>query len=153
MNRLIAFFSATGTTKEVAKQLASGLHADLYEIKPVKPYTNDDLNWMDKASRSTLEMKDKSSRPEIIKGDLDVSNYDEILIGYPVWWYTAPTIINTFLEAYDFSNKKIILWATSGGSGLGRAKDDLSKSTNPEIKDGRILNNVSAIQSFVKELQ
>lgn len=153
MNRLIAFFSATGTTKEVAKQLASGLHADLYEIKPVKPYTNDDLNWMDKASRSTLEMKDKSSRPEIIKGDLDVSNYDEILIGYPVWWYTAPTIINTFLEAYDFSNKKIILWATSGGSGLGRAKDDLSKSTNAEIKDGRILNNASAIQSFVKELQ
>ena len=153
MNRLIAFFSATGTTKEVAKQLASGLHADLYEIKPVKPYTNDDLNWMDKNSRSSVEMKDKSSRPEIVKDGLDVSGYDRILLGYPVWWYTAPTIINTFLEAYDFSGKKIVIWATSGGSGLGKAKNDLAKSTLGSIIDGRILNSDKQIERFVQEIE
>ena len=129
------------------------MHAYIYEIKPVNPYTKEDLNWMDKKSRSTLEMKDKSSRPEIIKGDLDLSKYDKVFIGYPVWWYTAPTIINTFLESYDFSNKEIIIWATSGGSGLGRAKDDLAKSTNATIINGRILNNDSAISKFVNEIK
>lgn len=153
MKRLVAFFSATGTTKKVAEQLANAIDADLFEIKPVRPYTNDDLNWMDRNSRSSLEMKDKSSRPEIEKNPLDVSKYDEILIGYPVWWYTAPTIINSFLEAYDFSNKQIVLWATSGGSGLGKAKNDLAKSTTANIRDGKILNSSKAVEAFAKELK
>ena len=149
---LVAYFSATGKTKDAALKLSSLINADVYEIKPVNPYTKADLNWMDKKSRSTLEMKDKSSRPEIIKGDIDISLYDKILIGYPVWWYTAPTIINTFLESYDFRGKEIIIWATSGGSGLGKAKDDLKVSTSAIIKDGKILNNNKQIESFVKEL-
>lgn len=153
MEKLVVYFSATGTTKDVAKILANGLKCDLYEIKPIKPYTNADLDWTNKNSRSSLEMKDKKSRPEVIKGDIDISKYDKILIGYPVWWYTAPTIINSFLEAYDFNGKEIILWATSGGSGLGRAKDDLSKSTNANIFNGKILNNKNAIEEFIKEME
>ena len=152
MKTLIAYFSASGVTKKVAQKLASKLNCDTYEIKPVVSYTDADLNWMDKNSRSSVEMKDKSSRPEIIKDGLDVSGYDRILLGYPVWWYTAPTIINTFLETYDFSGKKIIIWATSGGSGLGKAKDDLAKSTSAAIVDGRILNNDKQIEQFIKEL-
>ena len=97
-------------------------------------------------------MKDKASRPEIIVGDLDVSGYDTILLGYPVWWYTAPTVVNTFLESYDFSGKKIILWATSGGSGLGKAKVDLAMSTSASIEDGRILNSETQILQFAKSI-
>ena len=152
MKTLVAYFSATNTTKRVAKELSARLGCDLYEIKPIEPYTDADLNWMDKQSRSSLEMKDKSSRPAIVTGDVDLSPYDRILIGYPVWWYTAPTVINTFLEAYDFSGKEIILWATSGGSGLGRAKDDLAKSTTATIKNGAILNTTAQLESFVKEI-
>ena len=153
MKTLVAYFSASGVTKGVAEKLAEKIGADIYEIKPVEPYTNADLNWMDKNSRSTLEMKDKSSRPEIITGDIDVSKYDRILLGYPVWWYTAPTIVNTFLEAYDFSGKEIIIWATSGGSGLGKAKDDLAKSTAATIKNGKILNTPAQLEQFVKEIR
>ena len=153
MKTLVAYFSASGVTKRVAQKLASKLNYDTYEIKPAVPYTDADLNWMDKNSRSTLEMKDKSSRPEIITGDIDVSKYDRILLGYPVWWYTAPTIVNTFLESYDFSGKEIIIWATSGGSGLGKAKDDLAKSTTATITDGRILNNDKQIEQFIKEIE
>ena len=153
MKTLIAYFSASGVTKGVAEKLAEKIGADTYEIKPVKPYTDADLNWMDKNSRSTLEMKDKSSRPEIITGDIEVSKYDRILLGYPVWWYTAPTIVNTFLESYDFSGKEIIIWATSGGSGLGKAKNDLAKSTTAIIIDGRILNNDKQIEQFIKEIE
>ena len=152
MKTLVAYFSASGVTKGVAEKLASKIGADTYEIKPVKPYTDADLNWMNKNSRSTLEMKDKSSRPEIITGDIDVSKYDRILLGYPVWWYTAPTIVNTFLETYDFSDKEIIIWATSGGSGLGKAKDDLAKSTTATIKNGKILNTPAQLEQFVKEI-
>ena len=152
MKTLVAYFSASGVTKGVAEKRAEKIDADTYEIKPIKPYTDADLNWMDKNSRSTLEMKDKSSRPEIITGDIDVSKYDRILLGYPVWWYTAPTIVNTFLEAYDFSGKEIIIWATSGGSGLGRAKDDLAKSTSAMIKNGKILNTTAQLEQFVKEI-
>ena len=152
MKTLIAYFSASGVTKRTAQKLASKLNCDTYEIKPAVPYTDADLNWMDKNSRSTVEMKDKSSRPEIVKDGLDVSGYDRILLGYPVWWYTAPTIINTFLESYDFSEKKIIIWATSGGSGLGNAKDDLAKSTTATIKNGKILNTPAQLEQFVKEI-
>lgn len=152
MKTLVAYFSASGVTKGVAQKLASKLNCDIYEIKPAVPYTDADLNWMDKNSRSSVEMKDKSSRPEIIKDGLDVSGYDRILLGYPVWWYTAPTIINTFLETYDFSGKKIVIWATSGGSGLGSAKNDLAKSTSATIIDGRILNTDKQIEQFIKEI-
>ena len=151
MKTLVAYFSATNTTKRVAEELSAKLGCDLYEIKPIRPYTDADLNWMDKASRSSVEMKDKSSRPEIVKGDVDLAGYDRILIGYPVWWYTAPTIINTFLEAYDFSGKEIVIWATSGGSGLGKAKDDLSKSTTATVKNGKLLNTSAQLEQFVKE--
>ena len=153
MKILVAYFSASGVTKGVAEKMAEKIGADTYEIKPVKPYTDADLNWMNKNSRSSVEMRDKSSRPEIITGDIDVSKYDRILLGYPVWWYTAPTIINTFLETYDFSGKKIIIWATSGGSGLGKAKNDLAKSTSATIIDGRILNNDKQIEQFIKEIE
>ena len=152
MKTLVAYFSASGTTERTAKKLGSKLNCDVYEIKPVVPYTDKDLNWMDKNSRSSIEMKDKSSRPEIIKDGLDVSGYDRILLGYPVWWYTAPTIMNTFLESYDFSGKKIILWATSGGSGLGEAKTDLAKSTSAIIVDGKILNNDKQLEQFIREI-
>lgn len=152
MNRIVVYFSATGTTKGVGKTLAKRLNADTYEIKPVTPYTDADLNWMDKKSRSTLEMKDKSSRPEIIKDELDLSQYDEILIGFPVWWYTCPTIVATFVESFDFSNKKIILWGTSGSSGLGSAKKDLAKCTSAEIVDGRIIRSDKDIDKLIESL-
>ncbi|HJC42939.1 MAG TPA: NAD(P)H-dependent oxidoreductase, partial [Candidatus Mediterraneibacter gallistercoris] len=117
---LVAYFSASGVTARVAKNLAGAADADLYEIRPAVPYTSADLNWMDKSSRSSVEMKDKSSRPELADTDADIASYDRIFVGFPIWWYTAPTIINTFLESYDFSGKTIILFATSGGSGLGK---------------------------------
>ncbi len=153
MKTLVAYFSASGVTKGVAEKMAEKIGADTYEIKPVKPYTDADLNWMNRNSRSSVEMRDKSSRPEIITGDMDVSRYDRILLGYPVWWYTAPTIINTFLESYDFSGKKIVIWATSGGSGLGKAKNDLAKSTTATIIDGRILNSDKQLEQFIKEIE
>ena len=153
MKTLVAYFSATGTTERAANTLASKLGCDIYEIKPAVPYTSADLNWMDKNSRSSLEMKDKSSRPAIVKDGLDVSKYDRILVGYPVWWYTAPTVINTFLESYDFSGKKIVLWATSGGSGLGKARIDLAASTSATIVDGRILNTDALIHQFAEEIK
>ena len=153
MKTLVAYFSASGVTKGVAEKMAEKIGADTYEIKPVKPYTDADLNWMDRNSRSSVEMKDKSSRPEMVKDGLDVSGYDRILLGYPVWWYTAPTIVNTFLEAYDFSDKEIIIWATSGGSGLGSAKSDLAKSTTATIIDGKIINTDKQIEQFIKEIE
>jgi len=153
MKTLVAYFSATGTTERAAKTLARKLGCDIYEIKPVVPYTSADLNWMDKRSRSSLEMKDKSSRPAIVKDGLDVSKYDRILLGYPVWWYTAPSIINAFLETYDFSGKKIVLWATSGGSGLGKARIDLAASTSATIVDGKILNTDRQLEQFIKEIE
>ena len=152
MKTLVAYFSASGATKGVAEKLASKIGADIYEIKPALPYTDEDLDWMNKNSRSSLEMKDKSSRPEIVKDGFDASKYDRILLGYPVWWYTAPTIVNTFLESYDFSGKEIIIWATSGGSGLGKAKDDLAKSTTAKIINGKILNTPAQLEQFVKEI-
>ena len=120
---LVAYFSAGGTTAKVAENLADVANADLYEIRPAVPYTQADLNWMDKKSRSSVEMNDKSSRPALADKDADISSYDKILLGFPIWWYVAPTIINSFLESYDFSGKKIVLFATSGGSGFARAVD------------------------------
>ena len=140
--RLVAYFSASGVTKRTAEMVAEAAGADLYEITPKVRYTDADLNWMDKKSRSSVEMSDKKIRPEIITGDIDVAPYDEILIGFPIWWYVAPTIINTFLEAYDFSGKKIVLFATSGGSGFGNTVKELQSSApDAVITEGRLLNH------------
>lgn len=116
---LVAYFSASGVTAKTAKNLVKAAKADMYEITPAKPYTNDDLNWQNKKSRSSIEMADKAFRPPLADTDANISEYDTILLGFPIWWYVAPTIVNTFLESYDFSGKTIILFATSGGSGFG----------------------------------
>ena len=141
MNPLIAYFSATGTTAKAAKALANAVGGTLYEIKPAVPYTSADLNWMDKGSRSSVEMKDKHSRPALKDTDAPVAEHDVIFLGFPVWWYVAPTILNTFLEAYDFTGKTIVLFATSGGSGLGKSASGLrSSAPGARIVDGRMLN-------------
>ena len=141
MNALVAYFSATGTTAKAAKALAHAVGGALYEIKPAIPYTGADLNWMDKGSRSSVEMRDTSSRPALADTDAPVAGYDVIFLGFPVWWYVAPTILNTFLEAYDFTGKTIVLFATSGGSGLGQSAARLRPSApGAKIVDGRMLN-------------
>ena len=141
MNALVAYFSATGTTAKAAKALANAVGGALYEIKPAVPYTSADLNWMDKSSRSSVEMKDAHSRPALADTGAPVSGHDVIFLGFPVWWYVAPTILNTFLEAYDFTGKTIVLFATSGGSGLGKSADGLRLSApGAKIVDGRMLN-------------
>lgn len=152
---LVAYFSASGVTKKIAEKLAAAAKADIYEIKPAVPYTKADLNWMDKKSRSSVEMGDKSFRPEIVKDDLDLSQYDTILVGFPIWWYVAPTIINTFLESYDFAGKKIVLFATSGGSGFGNTVKELKPSApEAEIVEGKLLNRATDkdIDALIKML-
>ena len=150
MKTLVAYFSASGVTKRVSENLAKAIDADIYEIKPAVPYTDADLNWMDKNSRTTIEMKDKTSRPEIIENDAKIEDYDTVFLGFPIWWYVAPTIINTFLEKYDFSNKKIVLFATSGGSGLGETAKYLRPSLDSscEIIEGGILKASSSIDKM-----
>lgn len=151
--RLVAFFSASGTTKKVAEMIASAVDADMYEIMPKQPYSKADLNWMDKKSRSTIELSDKTIRPELADTDLDMSQYDEIILGFPIWWYVAPTIINTFLEKYDLAGKKIILFATSGGSGFGNTVKELQPSApKAEFVEGKLLTraNKQDIENFVK---
>ena len=152
---LVAYFSASGVTKKAAEKLASAAKTDIYEIKPAVPYTKADLNWMDKKSRSSVEMGNKSFRPEIVKDDLDLSQYDTILVGFPIWWYVAPTIINTFLESYDFAGKKIVLFATSGGSGFGNTVKELKPSApGAEIMEGKLLNRAADkdIDALIKML-
>ena len=141
MSKLVTYFSASGVTKARAKELAEVIGADLYEIVPKERYTKADLDWTDKKSRSTVEMNDKAFRPALAETEHDFSTYDEIYVGFPIWWYTAPTIINTFLETFDFSGKKIILFATSGGSGIDRAVKDLKKQyPGLAITGGKLLN-------------
>ncbi len=138
---LVAFFSASGVTKGAAQRLAGAIGADLYEIKPAVAYTRADLNWMDKKSRSTVEMNDSACRPALADRDADIPSYDRIFLGFPIWWYTAPSIIRTFLESYDFSGKTVALFATSGGSGLGKTAEDLASSCpGAVIKGGKMLN-------------
>ena len=150
--KLVAYFSASGTTAAVAENLAKAAGADLYEIKPAVAYTRADLNWQDKNSRSSVEMRDKSSRPELADTNANIAEYDTIFVGFPVWWYVAPTIINSFLEAYDFSGKKVVLFATSGGSGFGKAVSGLQPSApKAEIVEGEILNgrpNEAKLKAF-----
>ena len=142
-NKLVAYFSATGKTAKAAEKLASAIGADVYEIKPEVKYTKADLNWMNKKSRSSVEMNNKSIRPAIITGDVDVLGYDTIYLGSPIWWYVAPTVINTFLEAYDFTGKKIVLFATSGGSDFGNTATELQPSVpNAEIVEAKVLSGI-----------
>ena len=141
--KLVAYFSASGRTAKVAEKLAAELGADIYEIKPEVKYTKADLNWMNKKSRSSVEMNNKSIRPAIVTGDVDVSGYDTVCLGFPIWWYVAPTLINTFLEACDFSGKKIVLFATSGGSGFGNTAAELQPSApGAEITETAVLTGV-----------
>lgn len=148
--RLVAYFSASGVTAKVADMLADAVGADIYEIRPEVPYTKADLNWMDKKSRSTIEMNDKSSRPTIADKDANVEQYDTIFLGFPIWWYRAPSIINTFLESYSFAGKKIILFATSGGSKFGKTVDELKVSVpdSCEIIEGKLLNGKQTIPAI-----
>ena len=133
--------------------MAEAAGADLYEITPKVAYTKADLNWMDKKSRSSVEMNDKKFRPEIEDKDANIAEYDEIILGFPIWWYVAPTIVNTFLEKFDFSGKKVVLFATSGGSGFGNTVKELQPSApNTEIVEGKILNSKSEIEKFAKSL-
>ena len=142
--RLVAFFSASGTTKKVAEMIASAADADIYEIMPKQPYSKADLNWMDKKSRSSVEMSDKKFRPEISDIDVSVEQYDEIILGFPIWWYVAPTIMNTFLESYNFSGKKIVLFATSGGSGFGNTVSELKLSApDAVIVEGKVFHKAA----------
>lgn len=142
--KLVAYFSASGVTKSYAEKLAKAADADLFEIKPEVPYTKADLDWMDKNSRSTVEMKNPDSRPEIAEKLADMAKYDTVFLGFPIWWYVAPTIVDTFLESYDFSNKTIIPFATSGGSGMGKTSDILRKvCPDADIKNGKVINNMS----------
>ena len=142
--KLVAYFSASGVTAKVAETLAEAIGADIFEIEPKVPYTEADLNWMDKKARSTIEMNDPVSRPEIaIKRD-NMKDYDTIFVGFPIWWYVAPTIISTFLESGDFSGKKVVPFATSGGSGMGKTLAGL-KAVCPEASwvEGKMVNGLS----------
>lgn len=137
-NILVAYFSASGVTAKLAERIASVTGGDLHEIEPKQPYTAADLDWMDKKSRSTIEMSDKSYRPEIANEVENMEQYDVVYVGFPIWWYVAPTIINTFLEKYDLSGKKIIPFATSGGSGMGNTNAELKESCKGAIlEEGR----------------
>ena len=150
--KLVAYFSASGVTAKVADMLADAVGADIHEIRPKVPYTKADLNWMNKKSRSSIEMADKTIRPEIAESNVKIENYDVIFLGFPIWWYVAPTIINTFLESADFSGKKVILFATSGGSMFGKTVEELKISVHDscEVIEGKLLNGRQTIAS-VKE--
>jgi flavodoxin len=140
--KLTAYFSASGVTRKIAETLAEAVGADLYEIKPQTPYTKTDLDWQDKQSRSSIEMSDKSSRPAIADKDANVSAYDVVFVGFPIWWHVAPTVINTFLESYNFAGKTIVPFATSGSGGIGETVANLRGSVDASaiITDGKMLN-------------
>ena len=141
---LVAYFSASGVTKKLAENLASAIGADIYEIEPQVKYTRADLNWMDKKSRSTIEMNDLSARPAIGTRVENMEQYDVVFVGFPIWWYTAPTIINTFIETYGFAGKTVIFFATSGGSDVSNA-DKQFHAQYPDInwKEGKLLNGAT----------
>ena len=149
---LVAYFSASGVTERLAARLAKAADANLFKIEPKQPYTKADLNWNDKASRSSLEMKNPASRPAIVQECPDLADYDVVFLGFPIWWYVAPTIINTFLESGDFAGKTIVLFATSGGSGMGKTADVLrSSAPGAKIESGKVLNRASdsEIDAFI----
>lgn len=136
--KLVAYFSASGVTAKVAENLSEAIGADLYEIAPAVPYTKADLDWTDKNSRSTIEMNDPASRPAIDGKRDNMEDYDTVFVGFPIWWYVAPTIINTFLESYDSTGKTVIPFATSGGSGMGKTNEKLQPSCpNAKLLEGK----------------
>lgn len=155
--KLVAYFSASGVTKNAAQRLAQAAGADLFEIRPAVPYTNADLDWTNKNSRSSVEMRDPASRPEIAERLDNMDAYDTVFVGFPIWWYVAPTIINTFLESYDFSEKTIIPFATSGGSGFGKTMEVLQPlcAKTTKWKPGKMLNSISdkALQDWIASLE
>lgn len=140
--KLVAYFSASGVTAKVAEALSEAIGADLYEIEPEVPYTKADLNWMDKKSRSTLEMNDPASRPAIAGKRDNMDDYDTVFVGFPIWWYVAPTIVNTFLESYNMTGKTIIPFATSGGSGMGKTNERLALSCpGAKLLEGKVFKH------------
>lgn len=148
---LVAYFSASGVTERVAANLAKAIGADLYEIAPEVPYTKADLNWMNKKSRSTVEMEDRSCRPAIGTKVENMEQYDTVFVGFPIWWYREPSIIDTFMEAYDFSGKTVVPFATSGGSGLGDSyKNMQALAPSAIVKDGKRFPS-SASEASLKE--
>ena len=143
---LVAYFSASGTTAHTAKEIAQAVDADLYEIRPAQPYTAADLDWNDKRSRSTAEMNDPACRPEIAGAVENMEQYDTIFVGFPIWWYVEPRIVDTFLESYDFSGKTVIPFATSGGSGIGRAEKSLREHCpKANWKQGKLVNSGAGV--------
>ena len=144
---LIAYFSASGVTARVAKEMANAIGADLYEIQPTEPYTSADLNWMDRKSRSTVEMNDPACRPAIGSPVEHMEQYDTVFVGFPIWWYVEPRIVDTFLESYDFSGKTLIPFATSGGSGISKAEKSLqAHCPKADWKKGQLLNGSGAAE-------
>lgn len=149
MKTLVAYFSASGQTAKLAKTLAGVTGGDLFEIAPETAYTAADLDWMDKKSRSTIEMKDPKSRPAIAGKVADMAQYDTVFVGFPIWWYQAPRIIETFLESYDFSGKTVIPFATSGGSGMGKTNEKLAPSCpGAKLLHGKVFNSYSSKADF-----
>ena len=149
---LVAYFSASGVTAQAAETIAETIGADLYEIRPETPYTPADLDWMNRRSRSSVEMNDPASRPAIAEPAADIEQYDTSLVGFPVWWYVEPRIVDTFLESYDFSGKTMIPFATSGGSGIGKAEQSLKSHCPSAVwKPGKLLNHAD-IKAWAKSL-
>lgn len=157
MKKLVAYFSATGTTEKLAKNLAKAAGADLFEIQPKKPYTAADLDWTNPLSRSTVEMKDLSSRPAVANKVSNMAEYDIVFVGFPIWWYVAPTIINTFLEQYNLTGKTVVPFATSGSSGMGKTNQMLAVSTKGAnlVEGKRFSSNASVetLQDWLKSLK
>lgn len=148
--KLVAYFSATGTTADAAKKIAEAAGADIYEIRPETPYTEKDLDWNDKTSRTSLEMNMRAMHPALADINANVGDYDIIFLGFPIWWYTVPTIINAFLESYDFSGKKIILFGTSGSTGFDKVTHDLQVSLNDttELVKGVIIHGTQSAEEW-----
>lgn len=155
--KLVAYFSASGVTAKVAERLSEAIGADLYEIEPQVAYTKADLDWMDKKSRSTIEMNDPASRPAISTKRDNMEVYDTIFVGFPIWWYVAPTIINTFLESYNLTGKTIIPFATSGGSGMGKTNEKLMPSCpGAKLLEGKVLASnikIAELNAWVENLK
>ena len=145
---LVAYFSASGETAKLAKTIAGVVNGDLFEIAPEVPYTAADLDWMDKGSRSTVEMNDDNSRPAIAGKVADMAQYDTVFVGFPIWWYQAPRIIETFLESYDFAGKTMIPFATSGSSGMGKTLEGLKKSCNGNLVPGSMFNRSTSLDEL-----
>lgn len=154
---LVAYFSASGTTKRAAQNLAEALNADLFEIQPEQPYTSADLNWNNSSSRSSLEMNDDACRPSVATTVDNMDQYSTVFAGFPIWWYVEPRIIDTFLESYNFEGKTIVPFATSGGSGLGRAPQRMQQiAQGSVVKQGKLLNghqSIDSLRSWAKEVE